>query len=184
MLWGGSSRAMQRNWVLPPLATRGSQLGSGSSSLGWAFGWCSPSWQLCCNLVKDSAEKKNWLSCPQIPDPQNHKHQLLVFEALNFQGIYTTIVTRANPKIVVAVKQLGLIYHSHYVPNRGWQGASVSPVCRHQGRWVGKGGLEGRGYAELHTYFVSFLAMPCSIWDLSSLSRERTHASCIGSLES
>ena len=29
-----------------------------------------------------------------------------------------------------------------------------------------------------------FFAMPCGMWDLSVLSRDRTHTPCIGSMES
>ena len=33
---------------------------------------------------------------------------------------------------------------------------------------------------ELPFFFFFFLATPCGIWDLSSLSRARTHAPCSG----
>ena len=35
-----------------------------------------------------------------------------------------------------------------------------------------------------HLHFFSFLVIPCGIWDLSSLTRDETHAPCIGSMES
>ena len=33
-------------------------------------------------------------------------------------------------------------------------------------------------------HFIFFLAMLCSMWDLSSPTRDQTHAPCIGSMES
>ena len=33
-------------------------------------------------------------------------------------------------------------------------------------------------------YLLLFLALPCNMWDLSSLTRDQTHASCSGSLGS
>ena len=36
----------------------------------------------------------------------------------------------------------------------------------------------------LSQFLVSFLAAPCAMWDLSSLTRDKTPATCIGSTES
>ena len=54
MLWGCSSCTVERNWDLPPPTTRGSHLGSGFSSPSQDFRWCNHSWELICNLVRDS----------------------------------------------------------------------------------------------------------------------------------
>ena len=42
-------------------------------------------------------------------------------------------------------------------------------------------------YREKNLYFIlffSFSAIPCGVWNLSSLTRDRTHAPCISSAES
>ena len=44
--------------------------------------------------------------------------------------------------------------------------------------------LSMHSWAWFLSFFLSFLAAPLGIWDLSSLTRDRTHAPCIGSGES
>ena len=64
------------------------------------------------------------------------------------------------------------------VPSGGFRGESISlpfPHCF----------LSSDSPAFLFSFsFFSFLAMPCSMWDLSSLTSDRTGAPCSGSVES
>ena len=54
------------------------------------------------------------------------------------------------------------------------------------GSWYPRGGFHSPTIVEMTAFYFlkNRLAMPCSMWDLNSPTRDQTHIFCVGSMES